>query len=86
MFEVFNILPGTVNQRRGMAQYHSKDQLFSFQKQVRFEDNTSSPNLQPKTDPKISSSQPVSGILPELPKLSSHSQTSTPFSMTRTLP
>ena len=48
--EVFNILPGTVNQHRGAAQYHSQDQPFSFQKQVRFEDNTSSPNLKPNAD------------------------------------
>ena len=45
--EVFNILPGTVNQRRGAAQYESQDQAFSFQKQVRFEDNNSSPELRP---------------------------------------
>ena len=45
--EVFNILPGTVNQRRGAAQYESQDQAFSFQKQVRFEDNSSSPELGP---------------------------------------
>ena len=45
--EVFNILPGTVNQCRGAAQYESQDQAFSFQKQVRFEDNNSSPELGP---------------------------------------
>ena len=45
--EVFDILPGTVNQRRGAAQYESQDQAFSFQKQVRFEDNNSSPELGP---------------------------------------
>ena len=43
--EVFNVLPSTVNQCRGAAQYKSQDQAFSFQKQVRFEDNTSSPEL-----------------------------------------
>ena len=43
--EVFNILPGTVNTRRGAAQYESQDQAFSFHKQVRFEDNNSSPEL-----------------------------------------
>ena len=36
-WEVFNIVPGTVNTRRGAAQYESPDQAFSFQKQVRFE-------------------------------------------------
>ena len=45
--EVFNILPGTVNQCRGAAQYESQDQAFSFQKQVRFKDNNSSPELGP---------------------------------------
>ena len=43
--EIFNILPGTVNPRRGAAQYESQDQAFSFQKQVRFEDDNSSPEL-----------------------------------------
>ena len=69
-----------------MAQYHSQDQPFSFQKQVRFEDNTSSPDLKPKADQKPLSSQPTAGILPELPKLSSHPQTSMLFSVARTLP
>ena len=45
--EVFNILPGTVNPCRGAAQYESQDQAFSFHKQVRFEDNNSSPELRP---------------------------------------
>ena len=48
--EVFNILPGTVNQWRGAVQYESQDQAFSFQKQVRFEDNNSSPKLGPVTN------------------------------------
>ena len=84
--EVFNILPGTVNQCRGAAQYHSQDQPFSFQKQVRSEDNTISPILKPKVDLKPLSSQPTTGILPELPKLSSHPQTSMSFSATMILP
>ena len=45
--EVFNIVPGTVNTRRGAAQYESPDQAFSFQKQVRFEDDHGSPKLGP---------------------------------------
>ena len=45
--EVFNILLGTVNPCRGAAQYESQDQAFSFHKQVRFEDNNSSPELRP---------------------------------------
>ena len=46
--EVFNVLPSTVNQCRGAAQYESQDQAFSFHKQVRFEDNNSSPELRPE--------------------------------------
>ena len=75
--EVFNILPGTVNQHRGATQYHLQDQPFSFQKQVKFEDNTSSPDLKPNADLPKSSSQPMSGTLPTLPNLSSHPHTST---------
>ena len=45
--EVFNILPGTVNSQRGVAQYESQDQAFLFHKQVWFEDNNSSPELRP---------------------------------------
>ena len=45
--EVFNILPGTVNPRRGAVQYKSEDQAFSFHKQVQFEDNDTSPKLRP---------------------------------------
>ena len=44
----FDIIPGTVNQCRGAAQYESQDQAFSFHKQVRFEDNNSSPELGPE--------------------------------------
>ena len=42
--EVFNLIPGMVNQCRGAAQYNSQDQAFSFQKQVRFKQG-SSPDL-----------------------------------------
>ena len=45
--EVFNILPGTINQCRGAAQYKSQDKAFLFCKQVRYEDNNSSPKLRP---------------------------------------
>ena len=45
--EVFDILLSKINQQRGAAQYKSHDQAFSFQKQVRFEDNNSSPELGP---------------------------------------
>ena len=71
-----------MNQCKGAAQ----DQPFSFQNQVRFEENTSSPNLKPNADPQKPSSQPVSGTSPTLPNLSSHPYTSTPFGGTRTLP
>ena len=84
--EVFNILPGTVNQHTGAAQYHLQDQPFLLQKQVRFEDNTSSPNLKPDADLSKPSSQPVLDILLALLNLSSHSHTSTSFSGTRTSP
>ena len=84
--EVFNILPGTVNQCRGVTQYHSQDQPFSFQKQVKFENNTSSPELKPKADQNPLSNKPTDGILPELSKPSTHPQTSMQFSAARTLP
>ena len=45
--EVFNFILGKVNKQRGLAWYDSQDQAFSFQKQVRFEDGTSSPDLNP---------------------------------------
>lgn len=45
--EVFNFIPGTVNKQRGAAWYDSQDQALSFQKQVRFEDGTSSLDLKP---------------------------------------
>ena len=32
--EVFNVIPGMVNQHQGATQYNSQDQAFSFQKQV----------------------------------------------------
>ena len=46
--EIFNFIPGTVKQQ-GMAWYSSQDQTFSFHKQVRFEDGTSSPDLNQAT-------------------------------------
>ena len=48
--EVFNIIPGTVNQHWGVAQYSSQDQAFSFQKQVQFKPG-SSPYLGSTTSP-----------------------------------
>ena len=39
--EVFNLIPGMVNQHWGTAQYNSQDQAFSFQKQVRFKQGSS---------------------------------------------
>ena len=66
--EVFDILPGTVNQCRGAAQYESQDQAFSFQKQVRFEDNNSSPELQPVM--KLGEGRPTLSLPVILPRLS----------------
>ena len=75
--EVFNILPGTVNSCRGAAQYNSQDQAFSFHKQVRFEDNNSSPKLRPdvgsqggrSTQPATTNAPRLSNILiiPSMP-------------------
>ena len=48
--DVFNIIPGTVNQCQGAMQYSSQDQAFSFQKQVRFKPGLS-PDLGSATSP-----------------------------------
>ena len=77
--EVFNILPGTVNPCRGTVTYNSQDQAFSFQKQVRFEDNSSSPDLKPDLGPhEPTFSQPVHSATLSLSS-HQHPQTSTPF-------
>ena len=83
--EVFNILPGTVNQCRGAAQYESQDQAFSFHKQVRFEDNNSSPELRP--DMKLGGGRSALSLPVILPRLSNISgilhapkYSSTPYS------
>ena len=44
--EVFNFIPGMVNTNRGTAVYHSPDQPFQFQKQVRFGDRPHQPDLE----------------------------------------
>ena len=66
--EVFNILPGTVNQKRGAAQYESQDQAFSFHKQVQFEDNNSSPELRP--DVKSGGGRSAHSLSANAPRLS----------------
>ena len=66
--EVFNILSGTVNPRRGAAQYESQDQAFSFHKQVQFKDNNSSPELRP--DVKSGGGRSAHSILASAPRLS----------------
>ena len=66
--EVFNTLPGTVNPCRGAAQYESQDQAFSFHKQVRFEDNNSSPELRPDVKSGRGRSSLVLPVIP--PRLS----------------
>lgn len=60
--EVFNILPGTVNQHHGAAMYNLQDQAFSFQKQVQFKDDSSSPYLKPDTGPHKTSSHTTHNI------------------------
>ena len=89
--EVLNILPGTVNQCRGAAQYHSQDQAFSFNKQVRFEDNTSSPKLKPdvgsyggRSAQSATGNTPVVSHIPTLPHVPTH--TSTPFCVAGNIP
>ena len=44
--EVFNFVPGIVNTNRGAAVYHSPNQPFQFQKQVRFGDRSHQPDLE----------------------------------------
>ena len=93
--EVFNILPGTVNQCRGAARYHSQDQAFSFHKQVRFEDNTSSPELRPDLGSHGGrSTQTATGntpmvlnipILPNAPTYTSHRTTQMVISQVKKL-
>ena len=74
--EIFNILPGTVNPRRGAAQYESQDQAFSFQKQVRFEDDHSSPELGPVANSGEGRPTPTLPVIP--PRLSDISRISHP--------
>ena len=74
--EIFNILPGTVNLRRGAAQYESQDQAFSFQKQVRFEDDHSSPKLGPVVNSGEGRPTPTLPVIP--PRLSDISRISHP--------
>ena len=44
--EVFDFIPVMVNTNRGTAVYHSPDQPFQFQKQVRFGDRPHQPDLE----------------------------------------
>ena len=62
--EIFNIVPGTVNTCQGAAQYKSQDQAFSFQKQVRFEDNHSSPEFGPVTNSGEGRPTPTLPVIP----------------------
>ena len=48
--EVFNILPGTVNTTQGATVYQLPDQVFSFQKQVKFGDRPNQPDLRSDAD------------------------------------
>ena len=74
--EIFNILPGTVNPCRGATQYESQDQAFSFQKQVRFEDDNSSPELGPVANSGEGRPTPTLPVIP--PRLSDISRISHP--------
>ena len=47
--EVFNFIPGMVNTNWGDAVYHSPDQHFQFQKQVRFGDRSHWPDQESDT-------------------------------------
>ena len=78
--EVFNIVPSTVNTRRGAVQYESPDQAFSFQKQVRFEDDHSSPELGPVTNLGEGRPTPTLPVIP--PRLSDISRIFTPDTST----
>ena len=89
--EVFNILPGTVNQHRGAAQYHLQDQAFLFHKQVRFEDNTSSPELRPdlgshggRSTQTATGNTPMVSNIPILPNVPMY--TSTPYCVAGNIP
>ena len=74
--EIFDILPGTVNTRRGAVQYESPDQAFSFQKQVRFEDDHNSPELGPVMNSGEGRPTPTLPVIP--PRLSDISGISHP--------
>ena len=74
--EIFNILPGTVNTCRGAVQYESQDQAFLFQKQVRFEDNNTSPELGPAVNLGEGRPTPTLPVIP--PRLSDISRISHP--------
>ena len=75
-WEIFNIVPGTVNTHQGAVQYESQDQAFSFQKQVRFEDNHSSPELRPVMNSGEGRPTPTLPVIP--PRLSDISRISHP--------
>ena len=66
--EIFNILPSTVNPHRGAVQYESQDQAFLFQKQVRFEEDNSSPELRPVANSGEGRPTPTLPVIP--PRLS----------------
>ena len=74
--EIFDILPGTVNTCQGATQYESQDQAFSFQKQVRFKDNNTSPELGPAINSGEGRPTPTLPVIP--PRLSDISRISHP--------
>ena len=89
--EVFNILPGSVNSWGGAAQYNSQDQAFSFHKQVRFEDNSSSPELRPdvgsqggRSTQSATVNTPKVTNIPIIPNVPTY--TSTPYAVAGSIP
>ena len=75
--EIFNILPGTVNPHRGAAAIReSRPGLLSFRKQVRFEDDHSSPELRPVANSGEGRPTPTLPVIP--PRLSDISRISHP--------
>ena len=60
--EVFNFIPGMVNTNQGAAVYSSPDQLFQFQKHVRFGDRSNQPDME--SDAAGSGVPPSTHLLP----------------------
>ena len=77
--EVFNFVPGMVNTNRGTAIYHSPDQPFQFQKQVRFGDRPHQPDLESDT---VAGSGPQPGHIPPYASTPFHGSSQVPLNHT----